>query len=138
MTQRKPVAQDWESWVEKQLRESLEAQNLGSAAGHGRPLPEIDAPYDPAWWTKKLMRREGVSDVPPALAMRRRVEAELARLMSRHDEDEVRRGLEELDREIRRLNATVITGPSTSVAPLDIDVLLKRWRDHRDRRDGED
>jgi hypothetical protein len=42
------------------------------------------------------------------------------------DESDARARLVELDARIRKLNATVTSGPPTSVAPLDIELLLSR------------
>jgi hypothetical protein len=128
LTERKPAGADWEPWAEAQIREAQEQGVFDEVEGRGKPLADVSEPYDPQWWTKKLLRREGVSELPPALEMRRRTQAEIERLMSLGDEGEVRRGLERLDLEIRRSNATVVVGPSTSLAPLDIESLVDRWR----------
>jgi hypothetical protein len=46
-------------------------------------------------------------------------------------EGEVRRRLRELDARIRKVNRTAIAGPPTTVAPLDVEALVRRWRERR-------
>ena len=44
------------------------------------------------------------------------------------DEREVRRVVESLNTEIRKINATVAEGPATTLAPLDVDDAVRAWR----------
>ena len=44
----------------------------------GKPVADIDRPYDPLWWLKKLLRREKVSVLPRDLTLRKRIETEVA------------------------------------------------------------
>src|SRR5262245_50642437 len=112
MTERKKPGESWESLIERQIREARAEGRFDRLEGTGRPIADVEAPYDANWWTKRLMKRERVSDLPPALAIRVRVEQELERLFALDSEDAVRRGLVDLDAEVRRVNATVTTGPS--------------------------
>lgn len=96
--------------------------------GAGRPLDDIEEPYDPLWWSKKLVRREKISLSFPAVEIRRKVERVLAELPRLGSEQEVRRRVAELNLEIVRVNATTVTGPPTNVAPLDIEKIVERWR----------
>lgn len=132
MTHRKPPGEKWETVIERQIREAQAEGRFDGVEGAGRPLPDVEAPYDPNWWAKRLIRRERLSDLPPALAIRARVEHELDRLFALDSEDEVRRGLIALDAEVRKANATVTRGPSTSVGPFDVETLVRRWRERRD------
>ena len=34
---------------------------LEDLPGLGKPIPDIDEPYDPMWWVKKWMKRENLS-----------------------------------------------------------------------------
>jgi hypothetical protein len=78
-----------------------------------KPLPDLDKGYDPDWWVKKLVAREKVSVLPPALELLRRVELEMARLWTSRDEAEVRRRVTALNGEIsRRRGAGGATRPS--------------------------
>jgi len=131
MTERKRPGESWESLIERQIREARAEGRFEALPGAGRPLADADEPYDPNWWTKRLMRRERLSDLPPALAIRVRVERELDRLFGLDSEAAVRSGLLELDAEVRRVNASVTTGPPTSLPPLDVERLVAQWRERR-------
>ena len=132
MTQRKAPGEKWETLIERQIRQAQAEGRFDAVEGAGRPLPDVEAPYDPNWWAKRLIRRERLSDLPPALAIRGRVEQELERLFALDSEEEVRRGLIALDAEVRKVNATVTRGPATTLGPLDVEGLLRSWRERRD------
>ena len=124
---RKPPAEPWESFIERQIREAKEAGELDNLPGQGRPLEGLDDPPDEMWWVKQKMRREDLTFVPDAIAVRRELEALVAAL-PRLPEPEARDRLVALDARIRKLNATVTSGPPTTVAPLDVEALLARSR----------
>jgi hypothetical protein len=44
------------------------------------------------------------------------------------DERRVRERLEELNARIRKINRTTVAGPPTTLAPLDVDEAVRRWR----------
>ncbi|MFL5425174.1 MAG: DUF1992 domain-containing protein [Myxococcales bacterium] len=124
---RRPPSEPFESFVERQIREAREAGELTDLPGQGRPLPGLDDPPDEMWWVKEKMRREDLSFVPDAIAVRRELEALLSAI-PRLPESEARQRLVALDARIRKLNATVTSGPPTTVAPLDVEALLARSR----------
>ena len=128
MSQKKPPGKPWESFVEQQIREAMEAGAFDNLPGKGRPIPDLGIERDPLWWTKKLVEREKVSLMPPALALRRDVAQALGRLPQMRDEAEVRRLLEGLNAQIRKLNATIAEGPPTNLAPLDVEAIVRQWR----------
>ncbi len=94
----------------------------------GKPLPDQGAGYDPDWWVKSLIEREKLSILPPALAIRGKVERELRRIGMLRREADVRSALEALNEEIARTNRTVAEGPATGTAQIDIDRFVERWR----------
>jgi hypothetical protein len=128
MTQRKPPGRTWESFIEQQIREAMDEGAFDNLEGKGRPIADLDRAYDPDWWAKKLLEREKISLTPPALALRRVVEQTLEELPRMRDEREVRRRLDALNAQIRKLNATVAEGPPTNLAPLDVEVIVREWR----------
>ena len=136
MTQRKPPELSIASWVEQQIQAAQREGQFDDLLGAGRPLHTDDG-ADPYWWAKQLLRREQVDYVPPALALRRSVEKVLAVLPSLRDEGRVRELLAGLDAEIRRFNATVISGPPTTQAPLDIEAIVAGWRRAREESGAE-
>lgn len=131
MTTRKPAEQSFASFVEQQIQEAQRAGQFDDLPGRGRPLDSADA-KDPFWWAKQLLRREGVDALPPALALRRHVERTLAGLPKLADESRVRSLLAALDAEIRRFNATAISGPPTTQPPLDVEEIVAGWRRARE------
>jgi DnaJ-like protein len=132
---RKPPAESWESFAERQIREAQEAGEFDSLDGSGRPLQDLDEPYDEFWWVKRKLRREQLSFVPDAIAIRREAEAVLDALAGVPTEEEARALLLELNARIARTNAATLTGPPTTLALLDIEETLRRfWRKRRPPR----
>lgn len=72
MTERKPPGVDFETWVERQIREAMERGEFDNLSGAGKPLPAES--YDELWWVKQTLRRENVSYLPPTLALRKEAE----------------------------------------------------------------
>jgi hypothetical protein len=129
---RKPIAETWESFTERQIREAQQAGEFDSLEGAGRPLLDLDEPYDEFWWVKRKLRREQLSFVPDAIAIKREAEIVLQQLQHVATEREARGLLEELNARIARTNAATIAGPPTTLAPLDLEDALRRyWRDPR-------
>lgn len=44
--------------AENRIREAMEEGKFDGLPGLGKPLPDIDGPYDPMWWVKEWVRRE--------------------------------------------------------------------------------
>jgi len=128
MTERKPPGTSWETWIDAQIRVAREQGAFDNLPGAGKPLPNLDQPYDPLWWVKQLVRREQVSGLPPSLELLRKVERELAALEKLPDEAAVRRQVAALNADIAKVNATVVEGPPTRLGTLDVDRIVARWR----------
>ena len=119
-----------ETFVERQIREAMEEGAFENLRGAGRPLPPLH-PEEEGWWIKRRMKDEQLEILPESLAIRRAAERVLGSLDAVADEGEVRRRLGELDARIRKVNRTVVAGPPTAVAPLDVEALVRRWRERR-------
>jgi hypothetical protein len=117
----------YESFVERQIREAQEEGAFDRLSGAGKPLPPLH-PEEEAWWLKRKLRAERLDILPEALEIRREVERVLGSLAALGDERAVRQRLAELDARIRKVNRTTIAGPPTTVAPLDVEALVARWR----------
>jgi hypothetical protein len=129
MTERKPLGTNFESWIEAQIHHAMEEGVFDNLPGAGKPLGQD---YDPDWWVKQLMQREGVSTMlPPSLELVRKVRAELAAIQKLDHEATVRRRIVALNAEIAKVNATVVEGPPTRLATLDIDQVVARWQQAR-------
>ena len=129
MTERKPQVTSFESWIEAQITSAAAEGAFDNLPGAGKPLGQD---YDPDWWVKQLMQREQVSTaLPPSLELVQKVRTELAAIQTVGDETAVRRRIAALNAEIAKLNATVVEGPPTRVAVLDIDQVVARWQQAR-------
>lgn len=123
---RKP-GETLEGYAERLIREAQEAGEF-DALPKGKPLPLTGGPLPEAWWVKEKLKREGLSDLPPSIAIRHEAEAVLAQIARETDERVVRERLEALNARIRRLNATHVAGPPTTLSPLDVEAVVLRWR----------
>ena len=131
-----PVAQQ-SSWVDQQVREAMERGEFDNLSGHGKPIEDLGGQHDPDWWVKKLVERENIALLPPALALRRE-DAELDGVLDKINvESEVRREVEDFNARIRTAMYTPPTGPSGP--PLitrqrDVDAEVAAWRERRTTR----
>jgi hypothetical protein len=79
MTERKPPGVSFESWTDKQIRDAEARGDFARLPGAGKPLPaDVEQPYDELWWIKRKMAREGLTVLPPTLALRKEAEDALA------------------------------------------------------------
>lgn len=131
MTQKKPPAVSWESFVERQIREAQQEGAFENLPGFGKPMPELDEPEDDLWWVKNLLKRERLSLVPPSIEVLRTVENGLAAIRHLQHEDEVRRAVAKLNEQIRKANFAITWGPPSTIGPLDADEVVAQWRSER-------
>ena len=131
MNERKPQSESWESFVERQIQEAKADGDFDALPGFGKPCPEMDEPLTPDWWLKKKLKRERVSMLPPALAIKRDVEKTLEELPSMSDETRVHRALEELNQRIRAANLAAIWGPPSTTQEIKVERYLDKWRESR-------
>lgn len=132
MSHKKPPVPRWESFVEKQIKEARQRGEFDHLEGAGRPLAGLDGAHDELWWVKKLLQREKLSVLPPALEIKAKVERVLADLRRLTSEADVREAVATINVEIERVNRTTISGPPTTQAKLDPDTVVERWREQRD------
>lgn len=128
MTERKPPGVTWESWIDRQIREGMERGEFDGLPGHGKPLRDVDRPRDEMWWVKDKLRREEASYLPPTLALRKQVEDARAAIAASASEDEVRRIVADVNARIVEVNSRVTAGPPSTLAPLDPERTVERWR----------
>jgi len=121
---RKPLSTPFESYIEQQIREAQEKGLFDDLPGAGRPLPDLDEPHDPLWWVKRKLRAENLSLLPDALQIR----VDLERALQARTEPELRAALAELNQRIEALNSRVTEGPPTTLAPVDVETFVGRWR----------
>jgi hypothetical protein len=61
VSERKSPRISWESWIDKQVREVEERGEFDDRAGAGKPLPDLERPFDEMRWVRSKLRREGLS-----------------------------------------------------------------------------
>jgi hypothetical protein len=127
MTQRKPPGVSFESFIEAQIRRAREEGQFDDLPGKGKPLEDLQDAYDPLWWGKKLVAREGISLLPPALEIRKTVETEMKRILAMNDERSVRDAVAALNEKILKVNRSNVSGPPTTQAVLDPEVVVRKW-----------
>jgi DnaJ-like protein len=118
----------FEAYVERLIREAQEDGEFDRLP-RGKPLPLTGGPPPEGWWAKEKLRRENLSDLPASIAIRHEAERTLAEAMRETDERLVREKLDALNAKIRKLNATHVAGPPTTLGPLDVEAILSRWRE---------
>ncbi|PSK90189.1 uncharacterized protein DUF1992 [Murinocardiopsis flavida] len=137
MTERKPPGVEFETWVDKQIREATERGEFDGLSGAGKPIPDIDRPRDDMWWVKKKLREENVSLLPPTLALRKEAEEAHAEAMGARTEAAVRRIVTEINAKITAMNARPPAGPPLNRMPFDPERVVTQWREHREGTEGE-
>ena len=128
MTERKPSGVSWETWIDRQIREAQERGDFDGLPGHGKPIRDVDRPHDELWWVRDKLRREGVSYLPPTLALRKDVEDARDAIDAAATEAEVRQIVEEINERIRSVNRMATAGPPSTLMPLDLEETLEVWR----------
>jgi hypothetical protein len=132
MSGQKPPGASWESWVDQLIREGRERGEFDDLSGAGKPIPGLDKPHDEMWWVRKKLESEGLSYLPPNLALRKEKEDTLERLAHEGSEGRVRQQLESLNARIREVNRRPQDGPT--VMPLEIEAVVEQWRVRRATR----
>ncbi|MGW3316369.1 DnaJ family domain-containing protein [Streptomyces fungicidicus] len=132
MTERKPPGVDFESWVDKQIRDAAARGEFEQLAGVGKPLPrEVESTYDELWWVKRKMAREGFSVLPPALALRKEAEDALEAALAAPSERIVRKVLTEINAKISEMMFKPPPGPPLGKKPYDVEDVVRQWRERR-------
>jgi hypothetical protein len=128
MTQRRPPGIGRETWIDRQIREATERGEFDDLPGTGEPIPDLDKPFDELGWVKRKLHREGLSYLPPSLALRKEAQAARAAAMQAGSEAEVREIVEGVNHDIREANRKGIAGPAIMLMPLDVERVLEEWR----------
>ncbi|WP_067813508.1 J-domain-containing protein [Nocardia inohanensis] len=131
MTERKPPDLTFESWIDKQIRESTERGEFENLPGAGQPIPPGAADED--WWLRSALKREGLSAdalLPESIVLRRDRERLLDTVRGMRSEREVREAVSELnDRIVRWLRMP--SGPPVPIAPVKLEEVVAQWTAER-------
>ncbi|WP_166022831.1 DUF1992 domain-containing protein [Streptomyces chilikensis] len=131
MTERKPPGVNFESWVDRQIREAEARGEFADLPGAGKPLPDLGAAHDDLWWVKRKMAREGLSVLPPALALRKEAEDALEAALAAPTERAARKILEDVNAKIRDMMYKPPPGPPLGRKPFDVEGVLAERRARR-------
>ena len=131
MTARKPHGVPFETWIDRQIREAMERGEFDDLPGAGKPLPGLDEPYDELWWVKRKLRSEGLSYLPPALALRREARRALDEALHARTETDARRIVEDVNEQIRDAIRSGLVDSPVVLVPVDVDGVVARWREGR-------
>jgi hypothetical protein len=122
------------TWVDLQVRQAMERGEFDDLPGQGKPIEGLGVEHDPDWWVKKLVERENIALLPPAIALRKE-DAELeARLDAITVEREVRRELEDFNRRVVETRRQLQGGPPVVTALRDVDAEVAAWVQRRTAR----
>jgi hypothetical protein len=122
------------TWVDLQIRQAMERGDFDDLPGQGKPIADLGSQHDPDWWLKKLVEREKIAVLPPALALRKE-DAELDDRLDRHNvESEVRREVEDFNARVIRARYTPVDGPPLITMPRDVEAAVEAWRERRAAR----
>ncbi|MCX4880492.1 MULTISPECIES: DUF1992 domain-containing protein [unclassified Streptomyces] len=137
MTERKPPGVPFESWVEKQIRDAERRGEFAQLPGAGKPFPSgSDTSYDELWWIKQKMAREGLSVLPPTLALRKEAEDALAAAYAAPSERIARKIITEVNVKIRDMMFKPPPGPPLGMKPYDVEEVVREWRGRRTAAGG--
>lgn len=130
-TKRKPAGASWESWIDRQVREAEERGEFDDLPGVGKPIPDLDKPFDELWWVRDKLHREGLTYMPPSVALRKEATDALQAASRANSEAEVRKIISAINDKIREANRVGIAGPPLMLVPYAVDRVVREWR--RDR-----
>lgn len=110
-----------EPWIERVIREAQEDGKFDDVAGSGQPIPDLDRPYDPAWWARRWVATERERE--QTLELIKAIDIRIPRILAGTVEHKVRTDLESLNAQIEQHNARFAEG---NVVPLlDVAALMR-------------
>ena len=122
------------TWVDLQVRQAMERGDFDDLPGAGKPIEGLGEQHDPDWWVKKLVEREKIAVLPPALQLRKD-DAELDALLDKlAAEHEVRERVEEFNARVIRARYTPVDGPPLITMPRDVEATVAAWAERRAAR----
>lgn len=120
------VRVQYESWIDRQIREATERGEFDNLPGAGKPL-NLDPDED--WWIKAKLAREDLGALLPGpLMLRREVERIQDTLADVQRESVAREVLDDLNARIREYYLRPGPGPRIIVRLVDVEAELDVWR----------
>lgn len=122
------------TWVDLQVRQAIERGDFDHLPGQGKPIEGLGGEHDPDWWVKRLVERERIVVLPPALQLRKD-DAELDDAIDRLGaEREVRAFVQDFNDRVIRARYTPVDGPPLITMPRDVEATLTAWHERRAAR----
>jgi len=123
-----------QTWVDLQVRQAMERGEFDDLPGAGKPIRGLGETHDPDWWVRRLVERERITVLPPALQLRRD-DAELdAHLDTLGSEREARAFVEDFNARVIRARYTPVDGPPLITMPRDVEETIAAWRERQAAR----
>lgn len=124
-------------WVDLQVQQAMERGEFDDLPGQGKPLEGLGEHHDPDWWLKKLVEREKISVLPPALELRKE-DLQLEDTLDRENtEMRVRSLLDDFNRRVVHARRQLQGGPPVITPTRDVEAEVERWRERRTARRDE-
>lgn len=121
-------------WVDLQVRRAMERGEFDDLPGKGRPIADLGVEHDPDWWLRKLVEREKISVLPPALALRKE-DLGLEGVLDREaTEKGVRSVLEDFNRRVAEARRQLEGGPPVVTPTRDVEAEVAAWHARRTAR----
>lgn len=122
------------TWVDQQIRLSMERGEFDNLPGAGKPIEDLGVEHDPDWWLRKLVERERIVVLPLSVQLRKE-DAELdARLDTINYEDGVREALADFNERVLKARYSLAPGPPLVTMPRDVDATVAAWAERRQAR----
>lgn len=132
MTERKPPGVSFDFWVDKQIRDAEARGDFSRLPGAGKPFASgSETAYDEMWWVKQKMAREGLTVLPPTLALRKEAEDTLSAALAAPSERVVRKLITELNEKIKDMMFKPPPGPPLGLKPYEVEAIVAQWRERR-------
>lgn len=123
------MADRYESYLDRQIREAAERGEFDNLPGTGKPLPNRGELHDEEWWLKALIAREGISSVlPTTLALRREREDLPATLAQARTAERVRELVTDFNRRVLQALRCPVDGPAVVLRTVNVDEAVAQWR----------
>lgn len=127
MTERKPVGMNFETWIDRQIREAAARGEFDDLPGTGKPLPRRRD--DEMGWVKRKLDEEGLEfPLPGGLGLRREAEKVRAAAVAAPIEAKARALVEDMNERIKEAIRHPMAGPPVIVPLIDEEAAIADWR----------
>lgn len=131
------MAEAFESWIDRQIREAIERGEFDDLPGMGKPIPGLDGRDDENWWIRQKLAKEDLRGaLPTSLSLRRERDEIQRTLADVRAEADARQIVEDLNDRIRDSHARRVEGPLIYIRTLNVDDTLAEWRRRREAPPG--